>query len=111
MDSILPAKVTPEWRAKPLGTVDALLAARPLLHQPFIVLNAVCVRACVSCCLHIVLTGELPQDCIYGEPTLRLVCEYLQSNVDENTACCPGFPLKVLQQLLSVGAASNSGRS
>ena len=47
---------TPEWRKKPLGTVQAVLACHGKVDQPFVILNG---------------------DTIYGEEPLRLVCEYL----------------------------------
>ena len=31
---------TPEWRAKPFGTVHAVLAARDVIHEPFCAINA-----------------------------------------------------------------------
>jgi hypothetical protein len=62
-------QVTPEYRKKPLGTVHALLAAKPLVTRPFIVLNG---------------------DTLYGD-ALRQVC--LHVSTFDNPSM-PGFPLK-----------------
>lgn len=61
---------TPEYRKKPLGTVHALLAAKPLLDKPFIILNG---------------------DTLYGDSALRHVCQHIQF---QNSPCMPGYPLK-----------------
>jgi NDP-sugar pyrophosphorylase family protein len=62
-------QVTPEYRKKPLGTVQALLAARSLISRPFVVLNG---------------------DTLYGD-ALRKVC--LHVSMFDNPSM-PGFPLK-----------------
>ncbi|KAK4536333.1 hypothetical protein CDCA_CDCA08G2358 [Cyanidium caldarium] len=61
---------TPAWRSKPLGTVDALLAARGHVRGPFVVLNG---------------------DSLYGVAALRLVCGHM---VTERTPCMPGYKLR-----------------
>ncbi|KAF6004826.1 hypothetical protein F1559_002555 [Cyanidiococcus yangmingshanensis] len=60
----------PAWRKRPLGTVDALLAAREYVHGPFLVLNG---------------------DSLYGIAALSLVCNHISK---ERTACMPGYKLR-----------------
>jgi NDP-sugar pyrophosphorylase family protein len=60
----------PAWRKRPLGTVDALLAAREHIHGPFIVLNG---------------------DSLYGVAALSLVCNHITA---AKTACMPGYKLR-----------------
>jgi molybdopterin-guanine dinucleotide biosynthesis protein A len=59
----------PTWRKRPLGTVDALLAAREHVRGPFLVLNG---------------------DSLYGVAALSLVCSHIAK---EQTACMPGYKL------------------
>lgn len=61
---------TPLYRKKPMGTVHALLSAKALLDQPFIVLNG---------------------DTLYGDSALSKVCTHIKY---KHTPCMPGFPLK-----------------
>lgn len=61
---------TPENRKKPMGTVHALLSAKPLLDAPFIVLNG---------------------DTLYGDKALNKVCTHIKF---KDTPCMPGYPLR-----------------
>lgn len=63
-------QTTPEYREKPLGTVHALLAARPVVNKPFIVLNG---------------------DTLYGESALASVCGHVAT---KENPCMPGYPLR-----------------
>ena len=60
----------PDWREKPVGTSHALLSAKELVNEPFIVLNS---------------------DDIYGEFTFKAVADYMKN---ENAYCLPGYRLK-----------------
>ncbi len=62
----------PEWRAKPMGTVHALLAARPFITQSFVVLNG---------------------DTLYGATALSLVCEHVSTRAGH---CLPGYALRAV---------------
>lgn len=61
---------TPEYRKKPMGTVHALLAAKPHIDAPFIVLNG---------------------DTLYGDKALDKVCTHIKY---KDTPCMPGYPLR-----------------
>ena len=65
----IPGKL-PEGRTKPWGTGQAVLAAKDLIHHPFIVINA---------------------DDYYGKEGFKLVHDYL---VDGGKSCMAGFVLK-----------------
>ena len=65
----IPGKL-PKGRTKPWGTGQAVLAARDLIHHPFIVINA---------------------DDYYGKEGFKLVHDYL---VDGGKSCMAGFVLK-----------------
>lgn len=60
----------PSHRAKPLGTVHALLAARVAVDKPFVVLNG---------------------DTLYGAQALRLVCGHVSTRPGP---CMPGYALR-----------------
>ncbi|PXF44116.1 hypothetical protein BWQ96_06197 [Gracilariopsis chorda] len=75
-------QVTPPYRKKPLGTVAALLAAKNLLDEPFIILNG---------------------DTLYGDSALEHVCTHIRY---KDTPCMPGYPLRdVLPQSGKVNRA------
>jgi NDP-sugar pyrophosphorylase family protein len=61
---------TPTHRKKPFGTSHALLSAKELVNEQFVVLNS---------------------DDLYGERTLAAVAQYLKA---ENGYCMPGYKLK-----------------
>jgi NDP-sugar pyrophosphorylase family protein len=63
-------QITPEYRKKPLGTVHALLAAKDIVKNNFIVLNG---------------------DTLYGDNALSKVCAHVSSR---GNPCMPGYPLK-----------------
>ena len=70
----LPAGCTiPAERQKPLGTVQAVLAARNLIHEPFAVLNA---------------------DDYYGVPAFKTMADHLDKLAPEKQACMVGYYLK-----------------
>ena len=73
----------PEGRTKPWGTGQAVLAAKDLIHTPFIVINA---------------------DDYYGKEGFRAVHEYL---VQGGKACMAGFVLK--NTLSDNGAVTRGG--
>ena len=60
-------------RTKPLGTVQAVLAARDLIQEPFAVLNA---------------------DDYYGVPAFKTMADHLDKLTDEAHACMVGYYLK-----------------
>lgn len=63
-------QLTPGFRKKPLGTVHALLAAKDIVKNNFIVLNG---------------------DTLYGDQALSKVCAHASTY---DTPCLPGYPLK-----------------
>lgn len=63
----------PEGRKKPWGTGQAILAARPFVHEPFAVINA---------------------DDYYGKEAFRLLHSFLGENKDPRAYCMAGFVLK-----------------
>lgn len=63
----------PEWRTKPMGTVHAILAARPHIRQAFIVLNG---------------------DTLYGSAALSRVCTHITTTRIEH--CLPGYSLRAV---------------
>ena len=70
----LPDGVTlPADRTKPWGTGQAVLAAKELIHEPFIVINA---------------------DDYYGKEAFVKIHEFLCSNAEDNAYCMAGFILK-----------------
>ncbi len=70
----LPAGCTiPAERTKPLGTVQAVLAARDLIHEPFAVINA---------------------DDYYGVSAFKTMLDHLVTLPDEKHACMVGYYLK-----------------
>lgn len=65
-------QISPE-RTKPLGTVQAVLAAKDLIHEPFAVLNA---------------------DDYYGVPAFKTMADHLEKLRPEQHACMVGYYLK-----------------
>lgn len=63
----------PAERTKPLGTVQAVLAAKDLIHEPFAVLNA---------------------DDYYGVPAFKTMADHLDKLAPEKQACMVGYYLK-----------------
>ena len=63
----------PAERTKPLGTVQALLSAKELIHEPFAVINA---------------------DDYYGVPGYGIMVEHLGKLAPEKQACIVGYYLK-----------------
>lgn len=63
----------PEGRQKPWGTGQAVLAARELIHEPFVVINA---------------------DDYYGKEAFVKIHGFLNSEAEENHFCMAGFVLK-----------------
>lgn len=63
----------PEERTKPWGTGQAVLAAKDLIHEPFVVLNA---------------------DDYYGKEAFVKIHDFLVSSCGENQFCMAGFHLK-----------------
>lgn len=63
----------PAERTKPLGTVQAVLAARDLIHEPFAVLNA---------------------DDYYGVPAFKTMADHLDTLRPAQHACMVGYYLK-----------------
>ena len=63
----------PAQRTKPLGTVQAVLAAKDLIHEPFAVLNA---------------------DDYYGTTAFPIMANYLDKLAQTNQACMVGYYLK-----------------
>lgn len=63
----------PEARVKPLGTVQAVLAAKDLIHEPFAVLNA---------------------DDFYGADAFKVMADHLDTLGNANHACMVGYYLK-----------------
>ena len=63
----------PKERVKPLGTVQAVLAARELIHEPFAVLNA---------------------DDFYGADAFHVMAAHLDTLGEGNHACMVGYYLK-----------------
>ncbi|NLO83988.1 MAG: hypothetical protein GX096_00955 [Clostridiales bacterium] len=63
----------PAERVKPLGTVQAVLAAKDLINEPFAVLNA---------------------DDYYGVPAFGIIADHLDKLADEKHACMVGYYLK-----------------
>ena len=63
----------PEGRKKPWGTGQAILAAREIIHEPFIVINA---------------------DDYYGKEGYRLVHDFLVSEAAADKFCMAGFIIK-----------------
>ncbi len=63
----------PAERTKPLGTVQALLSAKELIHEPFAVINA---------------------DDYYGVPGYGIMVEHLGKLAPEKQACMVGYYLK-----------------
>jgi UTP-glucose-1-phosphate uridylyltransferase len=63
-------QTTPEYREKPLGTSHALLSAKDMINEPFIILNS---------------------DDIYGVETLTKLVDYI---INEKGYCLPGYKLK-----------------
>jgi NDP-sugar pyrophosphorylase family protein len=61
---------TPEYREKPFGTSHALLSAKDLIKEPFIVINS---------------------DDIYGDFTFKAIADYMKT---DNIYCLPGYRLK-----------------
>ncbi len=74
---------TPNYRERPFGTSHALLSAKRLIKEPFIVLNS---------------------DDLYGKNTMKYVADYLKTT--ENSYCLPGYKLK---NVLSKHGAVNRG--
>ena len=70
MDDLPEGFTVPEGRKKPWGTGQAVLAARNVIHEPFLVINA---------------------DDYYGKEGFRAVHEYL---VNGGQSCMAGFVLK-----------------
>ena len=63
----------PAERTKPLGTVQAVLAAKKLIHEPFAVINA---------------------DDYYGTTAFKTMVEHLDKLAPEKQACMVGYYLK-----------------
>lgn len=63
----------PEGRKKPWGTGQAILAAKPFINEPFVVINA---------------------DDYYGKEAFRLLHDFLSGNTEPNVFCMAGFVLK-----------------
>ena len=63
----------PAERVKPLGTVQAILAAKELIHEPFAVINA---------------------DDYYGVPAYGTMIAHLEKLAPEKQACMVGYYLK-----------------
>lgn len=62
---------TPDYRKKPLGTADAVLAAKELVYGPFIIINS---------------------DDLYGKNAINKIAEYMSDN--EDVYCIPGYLMK-----------------
>lgn len=60
-------------RTKPLGTVQAVLCAKDVIHEPFAVINA---------------------DDYYGKPSFQSMASHLDNLKPENEACMIGYYLK-----------------
>ena len=73
LDDLPAGLVAPAGRVKPLGTVQAVLAAKPLLHEPFAVINA---------------------DDYYGAPAFGIMLAHLEKLAPEKQACMVGYYLK-----------------
>ena len=72
--SNLPAGCSiPAERTKPLGTVQAILAAKDLIHEPFAVINA---------------------DDYYGTSAFKTMVDHLEKLAPEKHACMVGYYLK-----------------
>ena len=71
----------PEDRIKPLGTTQAIYAARHVINEPFAIINA---------------------DDFYGEDAYKKASEFLKSNNDENSYCSIGY--KVINTLSENGS-------
>lgn len=63
----------PEGRTKPWGTGQAIIAAKPFIKEPFVVINA---------------------DDYYGKEAFRSLRGFLGSNSEPNAYCMAGFILK-----------------
>ncbi len=70
----LPAGLTvPAERVKPLGTVQAILSAKDVVHEPFAVINA---------------------DDYYGVPAFKTMADHLEKLAPEHQGCMVGYYLK-----------------
>lgn len=63
----------PAERTKPLGTVQAVLSAKDLIHEPFAVINA---------------------DDYYGKDAFHQISKQLEALQPQHEACMPGYYLK-----------------
>lgn len=76
MDDLPEGFTVPEGRKKPWGTGQAILAARNVIHEPFLVINA---------------------DDYYGKEGFKKIHEYMVKEMDENSdvydMCMAGFIL------------------
>ena len=73
LDNIPEGYAVPEGRTKPWGTGQAVLAAKDVVNEPFVVLNA---------------------DDYYGKEGFKKIHDFLVSNAEENAFCMAGFLLK-----------------
>ncbi len=73
LDNIPEGYAVPEGRTKPWGTGQAVLAAKDVVNEPFIVINA---------------------DDYYGKEGFKKIREFLVANTKENAFCMAGFLLK-----------------
>lgn len=72
LDDIPEGYSVPEDRTKPWGTGQAVLTAKEIVHEPFIVINA---------------------DDYYGKEGFKKICAFLGKNKEENSFCMAGFLL------------------
>ena len=73
MDAIPEGFSVPEGRGKPWGTGQAVLAAKDIINEPFMVINA---------------------DDYYGKEAFRSIHDFIAENEDDGICCMAGFIIK-----------------
>ena len=73
MDAIPEGFSVPEGRGKPWGTGQAVLAAKDVINEPFMVINA---------------------DDYYGKEAFRSIHDFIAENEDDGICCMAGFIIK-----------------
>lgn len=73
LDELPRGYILPEERTKPWGTVHAVLAAKKLINEPFLIINA---------------------DDYYGKEAYKKIYDFLISNNNSTQQCMGGFVLK-----------------
>ena len=73
MDAIPEGFSVPEGRGKPWGTGQAVLAAKDVISEPFMVINA---------------------DDYYGKEAFRSIHDFIAENEDDGVCCMAGFIIK-----------------